>query len=133
MGWIITAWVRSMNQEKLKFIPGDTTQVLEGDGAAAGAFESVIHVVGEEVWLARITVHGYRQDDAEALRDRVLWALEQPTVPTQWQYLSALDWDSTSGDKPVWVNLDNGGEAARVKGEGYEIRALYQKQPLKEV
>lgn len=115
-----------MNQEKLKFIPGDTIQVMPSDGAGSGGFESQIHVVGEEVWLCRINVYGYRQDDAEALRDRILWALEQPTVPAQWQYQS-------KEDPRWWENLKHGGEAAQMKGRGFEVRALYIKTPLPEV
>lgn len=118
-----------MNQEKLKFIPGDVVMVPPADGDSP-SWNAPITVVGQEVWLSRICVYGYNPDNAEALRARLLWALEQPTAPTQWQYKSVFDWDGNGGH--VWVNLDNGGEAARVKGEGHEVRALYQKQPVRE-
>lgn len=122
-----------MNQEKLKFIPGDTIQVMPGDGVESGGFESQIHVVGEEVWLCRIHVHGYRQDDTEALRNRILWALNQPTEPAQWQYLEAYkDYDGEVTGH-YWRNLDNGGEAATKKGQGYEVRSLYAKPTPQEV
>ncbi len=89
--------------------------------------------MGEEVWLNRVIVYGYHQEGAEALRDRILWALEQPTVPAQWQCLSSY---TDADGEPVgkyWRNLDNGGEAATLKGKGYEVRSLYLKQPPKEV
>lgn len=126
-----------MNEEPLKFIPGDTEQVLGGIDGEPGTYEACIHVVGSEVWLKRICVYGYEREGAEGLRDRLLWALAQPTVPAQWQFKrrepDGYDADELPAYKEVWVNLDNGGEAARLKGEGYEIRALYAKQPLKEV
>lgn len=110
-----------MNQEILKFIPAETGMTYPVDEAHA---VSSIHVVGAEVWLARICVYGYRPDDAEALRDRVLWALRVPTVPELWQ------WQDEAGN---WHNLAHGGEAALKKGQGLEIRALYLKPPLEEV
>lgn len=131
-----------MNNEKLKFVAGETTEAPPMDVIEAGddvvsdslarTFVSEIHVIGEDIWIGRITTCGYTSEDAEALRDRLLWALNQPIVPAQWQYLSKLDWESDEADgtKSTWINLDNGGEAARLKGEGYEIRALYTKQPI---
>lgn len=119
-----------MSEEKLKFIPGDTIQVMPGDGAEPGGFESQIHVVGEEVWLCRIHVHGYRQDDTEALRNRILWALNQPIEPAQWQWFAEPLVPEAKG---IWLNLDNGGEAAKKKGEGYEVRSLYAKPTPQEV
>lgn len=118
-----------MNEETLRFVPGETITSftlevdLNADGSAdtaAPVFVSEIHVIGEEVWIGRVTACGYTTEAAEGLRDRLLWALQQPTVPTQWQ----------ANHNGAWHNLDNGGEAARLKGEGYEIRALYAKQPL---
>lgn len=117
-----------MNEEKLRFVAGGTI-MCEPRPDEAPSWEAQIDVIGQEVWLARICVYGYSPENAESLRERVMWGLAQPTVPAQWQYLAPLDWEAVSGVEPVWVNLDNGGEAARLKGEGYEIRALYQKQP----
>ena len=116
-----------MNDEKLRFVSGKTILICVAD--APDCYEATIHVIGEEVWLNRVCVYGVNEDDANGLRDRLLWALQQPTVPTLWQ---ASYPGTAPDDQECWVNLDNGGEAARLKGEGYEIRALYQKQPLKE-
>lgn len=132
-----------MNDEKLRFAPGDTTksytlEVETSDNLGAAEevltpmFVSEIHVIGEDVWIGRVTACGYTAEAAEALRDRLLWALNQPTVPAQFQYYEPEGQDGT-WQAAGWLNLDNGGEAARLKGEGYEIRALYQKQPLNEV
>lgn len=109
-----------MNQEKLKFIR------TEPAAQAGDDFVAEIHVVGEEVWLGRVCIFGSTAQDAEGLRERLLWALEQPTTPAQWQRYSPGG-SETDGE---WINLDNGGEAARLKGQGYEIRALYLKQPI---
>jgi hypothetical protein len=119
-----------MNTEKLRFVKGGTVARVTADDPPS--FEAQIDVIGEEVWLARICVYGYNPENAEGLRDRVLWGLEQPTVPAQWQYKSKLDWGPEGDPDNVWIDLDNGGEAARLKGEGYEIRALYAKVPLPE-
>lgn len=125
-----------MNDETLRFAPGETVEVppmevvdVDDKGVSdclAPLFISEIHVIGEEIWIGRVTAAGFTAEAAEALRDRLLWALQQPTVPAQWQRYSPGGTE-TDGQ---WVNLDNGGEAARLKGEGYEIRALYAKQPL---
>lgn len=118
-----------MNQEMLKFIKGETAQALPAEGfEPSGDYEALIHIVGKEVWLGRIAIYGASPDDAEGLRDRVLWALDQPTVPAQWQAAH----DGCEIHPTVdWFNIDNGGEAARLKGLGFRIRALYVKQPLK--
>lgn len=118
-----------MNEEKLRFVAGGTIAIKAPD--LPDTHEAQIDVIGEEVWLARICVYGYSEENANGLRDRVLWGLAQPTVPAQWQFRSRFNWDNdeTGGQ---WVNLDNGGEAARLKGEGHEIRALYAKTPLPE-
>lgn len=127
-----------MNDEKLRFVSGETTQIEEvvevvdvtdegTNGCLANLFASEVHVIGEYVWPGRILVYGETLESAQSLRDRVLWALAQPTVPAQWQYKQVSLYDS---ELFTWLNLDNGGEAARLKGEGYEIRALYAKKPL---
>jgi hypothetical protein len=113
-----------MNQETLKFINSGSTIHMGDD------YEAEIHVVGEEVWLGRIVVYGSTSQDAEGLRDRLLWALNQPTVPAQWQRKQYRNSNPEVDPVFEWINLDNGGEAARLKGEGYEIRALYAKVPL---
>lgn len=128
-----------MNEETLRFVPGETITSftlevdLNADGSAdtaAPVFVSEIHVIGEEVWIGRVTACGYTAEAAEALRDRLLWALQQPTVPAQWQRKQFRNSDQEIDPVFEWINLDNGGEAARLKGEGVEIRALYVKQPL---
>lgn len=120
-----------MNQEKLRFVPAGTIAIKSPD--LPDTYEAQIDVIGEEVWLARICVYGYSEENANGLRDRVLWGLAQPTVPTLWQYKSSFDWDTEGGDQRPWIDLDGGHEAARAKAEGHEIRALYAKQPLDEV
>jgi hypothetical protein len=129
-----------MNEEKLRFVSGETNRLEEvvevidvsDEGSTdnlADLYAAGIHVIGEYVWPDRIVVHGESAEAAEGLRDRLLWALNQPTVPVKWQARKTID-----GVEDIpWYDLDNGGEAARLKGEGYEIRALYAKQPLKEV
>lgn len=116
-----------MNNEPLRFIPGPIARIVSTE--EADSYEAQIHVVGRDVWLARICVYGLNEDDANGLRERVLWGLQQQTVPTVWQWFGPDGWTDINAGS----SLDNGGEAARLKGEGYEIRALYAKQPLKEV
>lgn len=116
-----------MNQEKLKFI-------AEGDGYESGdcgMFAADITVVGELIWYGRIQTYGGTPADAEQLRARLLWALEQPTVPTLWQGAYLVSEPEFTG-QIEWRNLEHGGEAAREKGKGFEVRALYTKNPLPE-
>lgn len=130
-----------MNDEKLRFVPGETTEVApmevaevsEGgaDVCLARLFVSELHVISDSIWLGRVTACGYTAEAAEALRDRLLWALQQPTVPAQWQVEELVHEPDYPG-QAVWRNIDNGGEAARLKGKGFAVRALYQKQPLVE-
>jgi hypothetical protein len=126
-----------MNTEKLRFVPGDTAEVapsehidIDDKGEVVytdRTFMSEIHVMGEEVWMGRVAVVGRTYGDAEGLRDRLLWALDQPTVPAQWQYKPDWNVEPAVG---AWVNLDHGGEACNMKAKGFETRALYVKQPL---
>lgn len=117
-----------MNQEKLKFI-------AEGDpypSGDCGMFAADITVVGELIWYGRIQTCGGSADDAEQLRARLLWALDQPTVPALWQVERRVSEPDFTG-QTEWVNLDHGGEAAQEKSKGLKIRALYSKNPLPEV
>lgn len=112
-----------MNTERLKFInPGDA--ICESKGKRS-AWRAEIHVVGFEVWLSRIQVYGATKEDAEALRERLLFALSiNQDKPDLFQY------KSKHGE--MWHNCD-GGEAAKAQGEGYEIRALFLRaRPPKE-
>jgi hypothetical protein len=130
---------RIMNTEKLRFVAGDTAEVercehidIDDSGEVVytdKTFMSEIHVMGEEIWMGRVAVVGRTYDDAEGLRDRLLWALDQPTVPAQWQ-ASAAPFSMAPDEEIDWTNIDNGGEAARLKGKGYRVRALYTKQPV---
>lgn len=110
-----------MNTEKLRFTTGDPPEIQAGDNF----WLAQIHVIGDEVWLGRIAVYGLDAEGAEALRERVLWALKYPETADVWQY------KSKKGD--VWHNCESVVEAVKAKAEGYETRALTVRRQLREV
>ena len=110
-----------MNTEKLRFTNGDPPEIAEGDYC----YLAQIHVIGNEVWLGRIAVYGLTAEDAEAMRERLLWALKAPEEPDLWQY------KSKKGD--LWHNCGDVTDAVKAKAEGYETRALTVRRQLREV
>lgn len=82
-----------------------------------------IHCYGEHLWLSRINAYGTTKEEAEALRDRILWSLDNPIHPELWQYQDKEDPD-------VWHNCADVGEVVRAKANGHNTRGLYLKKPL---
>jgi hypothetical protein len=82
-----------------------------------------INVFGEKSWLSRINAFGETKEEAEALRDRLLWALSNPIHPELWQYQDMENPD-------VWHNCADVGEVVRAKANGHNTRGLYLKKPL---
>ena len=97
-------------------------------GAATRAEEDAywradINVFGEQTWLSRINAWGETAQDAEAIRDRILWALKNPIHPELWQYQDK--------DRPeVWHHCADVTEAVQAKAAGHNTRGLYLKPPM---
>ena len=98
--------------DNIAFLPGITEQREDGLWYAA------IHAVDEELWLGRVSIAGNSQDDAEALRDRLLEAYKQPHKAEFFQWESKVCPGS-------WTNCADPGEAVQLKAQGFNIRGCY--------
>lgn len=85
-------------------------------------YRADIHCMGEISWLSRINIWGDTAEDAERLRERVLWSLSHPDHPEIWQY-------QDKDDPAVWHTADVGA-IVRAKANGYNTRGLYLKSVL---